>query len=66
MFPYSSQVGAPMKAMSIWTSPDSTARTLPPWERMMARSLKRPVEMASPIFPRTPEDWIPVMVPSSM
>lgn len=55
-----------MKAMSIWTSPDSTARTLPPWERMMARSLKRPVEMASPIFPRTPEDWIPVMVPSSM
>ena len=55
-----------MKAMSIWTSPDSIARTRPPWERMIARFFNRPVEIASPIFPRTPDDWIPVIVPSSM
>lgn len=28
----------------------------PPWERMMASPFNFPAEMASPIFPRTPED----------
>ena len=55
-----------MKAMSIWVSPVSIARMRPPWERRIAIFFSFPRLMASPIFPRTPELSIPVMVPSSI
>ena len=55
-----------MNARSILTSPVIRARTRPPWLRMIARPFSLPSEMAWPILPRTPEDWMFVMVPSSI
>ena len=61
-----SEVAAARKAMSMWTSPASTARGRPPWLRMMAGFFSLPLEMVSPILPRTPEVWASTMMPSSM
>ena len=66
MLPYSSELGAPMKATSMWMSPAVIARARPPCERITTGFSMIPLEIAAPNLSRKPDEVMFVMTPFLM